>query len=259
MYTRDDIIKQLNAIGPPRDRVVIMHSAYSKVGNIYGGPEAFLDIMVEYFTVHGGLFCIPTHTWDLVDRTDVTLDLGKKYTNLGLLPRLALDREDGIRSENPTHSLVVFGERERALSFIENEARVETPTSPKGCYGKLYSEGGSVLLVGVDHSANTYLHAVDEMLGIPRLESYPRKLAVRYADGREDKRDIYMFDESEGDFSHYFNKYYDCFCESGAQRSGKIGDADALLCDAASIKDTLEQIYRRYEGRDPLKESRIIL
>ena len=119
MYTKQDIIKQLDSLGVPRDKIVMMHTSYRKVGDFEGGPTAFLDALIEYFTSEGGLFCIPTHTWGLLGKSSLTLDMTEKYTNLGLIPRLALERGDGVRSENPTHSVIVFGDRKKALEFIE--------------------------------------------------------------------------------------------------------------------------------------------
>lgn len=255
MYTRLDVINQLKNAGAPRDRVVMLHSAYSRVGDFVGGPREFLDTLIEYFTSEGGLFCVPTHTWGLIGKTEITLDHNDKYTNLGLLPRLALEREDGVRSDNPTHSTVVFGERERALEFICNESESRTPTSPLGCYGKLYRDGGAVLLLGVTHRSNTYLHSVDELLGVEyRLEKKPSKYTVRYRDGKEISREIFMFDESDGDVSLKFDKYSPVFDKCGVQLHTRICDANSLLCDAVGMKNTVEHIYKSLGGRDPLAD-----
>ena len=113
-FTKDDILNQLASLGAPRDSIVLMHSSFSLVGNVEGGAKALLDALIEYFTRDGGLFCIPTHTWHNLDK-DITLDMNDSGTCLGLLPDLAAADERGIRSQNPTHSMVVFGDRERAL------------------------------------------------------------------------------------------------------------------------------------------------
>ncbi len=255
MYDKKQIFSQLDSLGAPRGKIVMLHSAYSKVGDFEGGPEAFLDALIEYFTEEGGLFCVPTHTWGLLGKSDLTLDMTEKYTNLGLLPRLALDRADGIRSENPTHSTVVFGERKKALEYIESEKYTETPTSPEGCYGRLYSEGGFVLLLGVTQTSNTYLHAVDEILNTPgRLDNLPLELYVKRAKGELVKRRIFMFDEKGGDISLKFDVFSDAFLHNGAIKQGKVGDAPVILCDAVKQKNVVEMLYKR-SGRDVLADN----
>lgn len=256
MYNKQDIIKQLDSLGAPRDKIVMMHTSYRKVGNFEGGPKAFLDALIEYFTSEGGLFCIPTHTWGLLGKSDLTLDMTEKYTNLGLVPRLALERDDGVRSENPTHSVVVFGDRKKALEFIEDEKYTTTPTSPLGCFGKLFSEGGYILLLGVTQTSNTYLHAVDEILKTPgRMEEKPLELFVKRENGDMVKRKIFMFDEKGGDVSRKFDVFAEDFSYYGAVKEGKVGDAPVVLCDAVKQKNIVEALYKA-SGRDVLAENK---
>ena len=71
-YSKDDIIEQLKSMNAPQDSIVIMHSSLSAIGNVEGGAENLLDILIEYFTDKGGLFCVPTHTWLNVVNKEIT-------------------------------------------------------------------------------------------------------------------------------------------------------------------------------------------
>ena len=159
-YTKENIKEQLNELGAPKDRIVLVHSALRLVGETDGGGEGLLDALIEYFTEDGGLLCIPTHTWANLGTDKITLDLMDPESNLGAMAMIALKDERGIRSENPTHSMVVFGDRERAERFVSGEIDVATPTAPESCYGKIYDEDGYILLIGVGQEKNTYLHCV---------------------------------------------------------------------------------------------------
>ena len=64
MHTKADLFADLAAMGAPRDRVVLMHSSLRLNGETEGGAGGLLDALIEYFTAEGGLFCVPTHTWD---------------------------------------------------------------------------------------------------------------------------------------------------------------------------------------------------
>lgn len=254
VYTRSDIIDQLRAMGAPTDRVVLMHSSLRAIGCIEGGATALLDCLIEYFTRDGGLFCVPTHTWGNIGK-EITLDMTSDDTCLGAFSKIAINDGRGIRSAHPTHSMVVFGDRERAEDFIRDELNVSTATSPDSCYGKLYDMGGKILLVGVAQNRNTYIHTVEEMLSTPnRLRLDPHKTTVKLPSGEIVHREICGHStDFTNDVSLRYVKFDIPFRYHGCITDGFIGDAPAQLCDAVKIKGTVELIYKNSEGEDVLR------
>ena len=254
MLTKEELFRQLKNMNAPQDRVVIMHAAFRTVGEVQGGAEGFLDALIEYFTAKGGLFCIPTHTWHHLEKDVITLDLLHPESNLGLLPTLAANRKDGVRSKNPCHSMMVFGDRARAEGFVAGEEQIKTPTAPDSCYGKLYREQGLVLLVGVSQAANTYLHTVDEILALPnRMAKTPISTTVRHLNGEITTQKLHLFDCSfSEDICERFPKYDVAFRYHGATTDGFIGRAPAQLCDAVRMKEVVELIWKNSGGEDPL-------
>ena len=252
-YTKEDIFAQLEAMGAPRDRVVLMHSALRLIGRVEGGAEALLDILIEYFTDKGGLFCVPTHTWRNMDK-EFTLDMNDPHTCLGAFSDLAAADCRATRTENPTHSMAVFGERERVEAFVKDEGRVLSGTAPDSCYGKLYDMGGYVLLVGVSHNRNTYLHSVDERIGVPnRLTKGFADVAVKRADGTVFKHRMHThYTDYCDDVSLRFPKYETPFRYHGAIKDGFVGSAPTQLCDARIMKDVMEKIFLASKDTDPL-------
>lgn len=244
-YTKSDIINQLRAMGAPTDSVVLMHSSLRAIGNIDGGAEVLLDTLIEYFTRDGGLFCIPTHTWKNLDR-EITLDMTSDETCLGAFSSFAIRDGRGVRSENPTHSMVVFGDRDRALQFIANDAFVRFGTSADSCYGKLCDMGGKIMLVGVAQNRNTYIHAVEDMLGMPnRVSAETRPVAVRRPGGEIVHRETFVHKtDFTDDVSLRYVKYETPFRYHGCITDGFLGNAPVQLCDARKIKETVELIYR---------------
>ena len=223
-YTKEELVGQLEQLHAPTNSVVLMHSSLRAIGPVAGGAEALLDALIEYFTKDGGLFCVPTHTWHNLGKA-VTLDMNSDESCLGAFASIAIRDPRGVRSENPTHSMMVFGDKEKALAFVQDELRVSSPTSPSSCYGKIFDRGGYVLLVGVAHNRNTCLHTVDEMLGISnRMDNQPVPVAVCRKDGHR------------------------CITD------GFIGNAPAQLCDARKMKRTIALIYQNSGGVDPLAD-----
>ncbi len=253
IYTKKDILAQLAEMGAPRDRAVLAHTSLRLIGKTEGGAEGLLDAFIEYFTAEGGLFCVPTHTWHRLGE-DVVLDISSDENCLGAFSTVALRDGRGVRSENPTHSMVVFGDRARAERFVYDDARVKTPTAPESAYGKLYSDGGYVLLAGVSQNKNTYLHAVAEILDIPnRMEKELYRVGVIREDGERVERDFKLFyADFSDDVSHRFEKYDMAFRYHGCIKDGHIGGAPTQLCDARRMKETVELIFKNSGGADPL-------
>jgi len=252
-YRLDEILKQLAALNAPRGKVVLMHSSLRAVGSVEGGAEGLLDVLIQHFTQNGGLFCIPTHTWHNL-ACDVTLDAKSDEHCLGVMSKIAIRDGRGVRSLNPTHSMVVFGDRDRALDFIKDELNVETPTAPKSCYGKIIESGGYVLLAGVNHQKNTVLHTVDEMLSVPnRMEDKWTPVSVLDDSGMRYDRKIRLFyTDYTDDISYRFFKYETAFRYHGCITDGFLGNAPAQFCNALKMKQVIEMIYRNSNNVDPL-------
>ena len=259
IYTKEDIISQLSKMNIPRDRVVLMHSSLRLIGKVEGGANTLLDAMIEYFTFEGGLFCVPTHTWGNL-RKEITLDMNDPTTCLGTFSNIAAADPRGVRTENPTHSMVVFGNRERVMEFISNEADVPTGTHPDICYGKICRDRGYILLVGVGQNRNTYLHCVEEMIDVPnRLTPEPRDVWVKHKSGEiVTKRIRTHKNDFTPDVSMRFPRYELALRYHGAITDGFIGNAPTQCCDAVIMKEVLERIWQRCEGTDPLREEKEI-
>ena len=253
MYTKEKIIEQLAQMGVPQDRPVLVHSSLRRVGKTENGADGLIDALREHICAQGGLLCIPTHTWANLGNNDViTLDMTRAETCIGTLPNIAAGRADACRSLHPTHSMAVFGEG--AEDFILGEERASTPTPPDTCYGKIYDRDGYILLVGVGHNRNTYLHCVEEMLGVPnRLDREPRAVTVKHRSGEVEHRSS-RGHRAEGieDVSAQFPNYEPAFRYHGCITDGFVGDAPTQLCNARKMKQVMELIYCRSGGEELL-------
>ncbi|MBQ8175370.1 MAG: AAC(3) family N-acetyltransferase [Clostridia bacterium] len=253
MFDRNTIFHQLEEMGTPRTGVVLVHASLRSVGEVEGRGDGFINILKEYFTAEGGLLCIPTHTWANTLHSDrITLDLAEGGTCIGMLATLASRRPDAVRTAHPTHSMAVFGDREAVLHFIEGEDKRITPAAPDGCYGKLADMNGKVLLIGVGHERNTYMHAVEEMMHVSnRLSAEPVCTTVRHPNGEIEKRYVH-YHAAAGipHISEQYPKYDVAFRRFGHISDGFVGNAPALLCDARGMRDVMMLVRQRSEGRE---------
>ena len=262
--TKEMLLRQLEDLCVPRNGIVLVHTSLRAVGATAGEGETVLNALIEWCTGDGGLLCIPTHTWKHLGTPEkITLDLTKNETCIGTLPALAAKDPRGFRTAHPTHSMAVFGDSARVLSFVDGEDGYITPADPNGCYGKLYRESGKVLLLGVGHDKNTYLHSVEEMMNVPnRLSVLPRDVTVRYKTGEIVHRTVHSH-HADGirDVSSRYPKYEPAFRLHGAIKDGFFGNTKAQLCDARIMHDVLVLIRERSQGAEllldltPLPES----
>lgn len=261
MFSKQQILEQLENLSAPKDGIVLVHTSLRSVGEVEGGGEGLLSMLMEYFTENGGLFCVPTHTAanDYYGK-DITLDMSDVYNDLGAFSTIALKDGRGIRSENPVLSLVAFGDKKKVEEFIKDDAFITTPTAKESCYGKLATKNGYVLLVGVDHSKNTYLHSVAEMLNLPdRMGDTFHSMKVKRATGEIVEREMRMYHcEKTQDIALRFPKYGMAFRYHGCIKDGFLGNAPVQLCNAAKMKDVVELIFKNADGKDPLATEQAI-
>ena len=61
MFTKEYLKEQLKVMGIKPYDTVLIHTSYKAVGEVEGGPDAFLDAFCEY--LDEGLFLVPTTLW----------------------------------------------------------------------------------------------------------------------------------------------------------------------------------------------------
>ncbi len=249
MLTKNEILKTLNNYDL-QGKPITVHCSLKAIGEIEGGAETLLFALKEAFTKNGGLLVMPTHTWD----TRV-LDLREPRTCIGVLPTVSSKQSDGVRSLHPTHSVTVFGDVQRAQAFVKGDETVDSPTSPNGSYGKLFDDDGYIFLIGVGQEKNTFIHAVEEMLNVPRYLKEKASAEIIDKNGKAQKRELYWFDESVvGDVSRNFGKLEEAFNYFKAINYGTLGNAKTQLIKARDIKKIIELIYNRADGAELLAD-----
>lgn len=239
MYTKEQLKAQLAQMGiKPSDNVLI-HTSFKAVGPVEGGPEAFIDAFCEYLTE--GLFLVPTHTWSNVTRKQPVYDVKTTVPCIGLIPRTAAFRPDGVRSLHPTHSVWVHGKG--AEEFVAGEELAESPAPVGFCWNRLAEIGTKILLIGVTNTNNTFIHAVDEIADLPdRLAPEPWEVTVIDGNGN---RITHPFRNHGRTGSDNFCNFEEPLVGLGAQTFGSLGDAQVRVVDAVKCRDVILSIYAK--------------
>lgn len=250
-YTKNDLKSDLAALGIRSDDTVLIHTSFRSIGEFAGGPDAFIDSFCEYLSE--GTFIIPTHTWDNVNAENPVYDVNNTVPCIGLIPRTAAKRGDGIRSLHPTHSVWVHGEGKEA--FISGEENAKTPAPVGGAWWKLGECGAKILLIGVGLNRNTYIHAVDEIAELDnRLAATPFDVTVIDWNGNAHpcKMRPHFNTGSEN-----FGIFERPLTELGAMTRARLCGADVFVIDAARCRDVLLKIYSRTAENLCLKSGEI--
>ena len=244
MITKQDIIRFLQDNGIRRSDKVMVHASLRSVGPIEDGADGLIDAMKSW--LNQGLLMIPTHTWDEVGRSNPYYDVKTSVPCIGTLARVASVRPDGIRSLHPTHSVAAFGPG--AAAYIKGEELCASPAPVHSALSRLYEENGKILLIGVGHERNTYLHAVDERLGIPdRLNPNPFVISIKDYDGnviQSPPFHTHFTAASDTCVSEYYPNYKAAFEYTGAVKYARLGNALVYICDARGMTETVRMLWQ---------------
>lgn len=262
-YNKQQLKDQLESMGLKGDETILIHSSMKAIGAVDGGADTVLDAWMEYFK--DGLFLLPTHTWKTVNADNPVYNPYTTPSCVGLLTNMFMKRDGVIRSLHPTHSMSGYGKN--AAEYLAGEEYNNTPCTPGGCYDRLKEVGGKVLLVGVGHERNTYIHSVEEVLNVPnRLSDMPMELVIELQEESNNSgklppynrdecwkkhtdnklcRKVYVrkhYNAQQPHISEDFAKLNQIFLDSGVVRKVKFGDADSLLCDAKGMFNIVRQV-----------------
>lgn len=262
-YNKQQLKDQLESMGLKGDETILIHSSMKAIGAVDGGADTVLDAWMEYFK--DGLLLLPTHTWKTVNADNPVYNPYTTPSCVGLLTNMFMKRDGVIRSLHPTHSMSGYGKN--AAEYLAGEEYNNTPCTPGGCYDRLKEVGGKVLLVGVGHERNTYIHSVEEVLNVPnRLSDMPMELVIELQEESNNSGKLPPYNRDDGWKKHtdnklcrkvYVRKHYNAqqphisedfvklnqiFLDSGVVKKVKFGDADSLLCDAKGMFNIVRQV-----------------
>ena len=240
MYTKEQLKKQLENMGLTGDETILIHSSMKSIGEVEGGADTVLDAWIEYFG--HGLLLLPTHTWKNINADSPVYNPKETPSCVGLLTNMFLKRDGVIRSLHPTHSMAGIGKK--AAEYLASEENNNTPCTPGGCYDRLKDVGGKILLVGVGHERNTYIHSVEEVLNVPnRLSDMP--VLMKIVQHGKKPVSVYMrkhYNSQQPHISEDFVKLNRAFDECGAAVHTVFGSAECILCDARRIFEVTRHV-----------------
>lgn len=219
---------QLVALGVEPGDLLLVHTAYSQVGPVQGGPEGFITALQTAVGPRGTLM-MPSMADD-----DELFDVSATPCQaLGVVAH-AFWRLPGVqRSDNP-HAFAARGPLAPALLATHPVVIPHGIDSPAG---RAIAMGGKVLLAGVGHHANTTIHVAENEAGVGygfearsvvRQSGVPVELRYREVDhcGRG------------------FERVGEALQRTGLQRRGPLGRGQGILSTSSAIFDAALKLLR---------------
>lgn len=224
-FNQFDLAQQLRKLGVERGDVLVVHSSFRAVRPVDGGPETLIRALLDAVGPEGTLVMPSMTDWDddEVFDPDVTpcLHLGVVADTFWRMPGV-------LRSDSP-HSFAAYGPRAAEITAPH------PPDFPHGLdspVGRVYELDGKVLLLGVDHGANTTVHLAEALAGVP----YRRpKYCTVLLDGVPTRVDY-------GEIDHccrHFVMVGEWLDRRGLERRGKVGNAEARLVHSHDVVATV--------------------
>ncbi|MFO7947767.1 MAG: AAC(3) family N-acetyltransferase [Armatimonadota bacterium] len=162
--TYDNIMHGFAEVGLKEGDVVLVHSSLSAFGWVDGGADVVIDALLD--TVGGaGTIVVPTFTWrPFRDQPRVRFDLQNTSVKdeVGIIAETFRQRPRAQRSTHMIHSVAAIGPD---MGNVMGEGK--RSFGHGSTFHQLYGLDAWCLLVGVEFTSCTELHACEEYMQVP--------------------------------------------------------------------------------------------
>jgi aminoglycoside N3'-acetyltransferase len=230
---RTQVVRQLRELGVVSGGVLLVHTSFKAVGPIEGGPLGLIAALTDVLGPRGDLV-MPSWSDD-----DAPFDPTASAASRGLgVVADTFWRLSGVRRSDHPHAFAAKGPR--AAHILEDPLPLP-PHIPESPVGRVHDLDGQVLLLGVNHDADTTIHLAELLGGAPYRVT---KHCTVLQDGRPTRI-------AYGENDHCCERFAlvdDWLRADGLQAEGVVGHATARLTRSRAIVAT---VLPRL-GRDPL-------
>jgi aminoglycoside 3-N-acetyltransferase len=259
--TRAELRGGLRALGLESEERVIVHSSLSNLGWVEGGAETVVDALVDAVGPAGTIM-VPTFTTG--DDAE-PFDRAETPSVTGRITEELRTREGAVRSAHPTHSVAAIGADAESLTRNHEMTNSLGPGSPMH---QLLEDGGSILLLGVDHTSNSSVHVAERLANLPYRD---QTRTVPVVDGDNDE--VCTVTTNAVHCSYGFDAVEVVARRAGLLTEGAIGEANvqqmdgqALLCELVDVLEAVPNFLlcadpgcdRCAYARERLAEERLI-
>ena len=231
-FTREDLAKDLRALGLGNGDVLHAKVSLRALGRTVGGAGTLLDAMLDVIGPEGTLVSdsfILSHPLPLTQKQAVTVPGDLAPTYAGAFCRAMIEHPDMVRSQHPVQKGVAIGARAREWMHGHTaDSPAYDPLHKMSLAGAVHiSVGKDVVGVGTTHVAQNLLQL--------KQKNPPNGISYRNAEG-----EIALFEKDwVGGCGDGFPKFFPLYeKDGGILKRGKVGLADSVITDMQKTLDT---------------------
>jgi aminoglycoside N3'-acetyltransferase len=228
-----ELAGQLRGLGARAGGVLLVHTSFSRVGPVEGGPAGLIDALQQAVGSQGTV-AMPTFT----DDDDTPFDPARTPCHgMGVVADTFWRRPGVLRADSP-HAFAAAGP---AAPAIVAPQPVDVPHGPRSPVGYAHDLDAQVLLLGVGHDADTTVHLAENLAGV----RYRRPAHATVLEHGRPRRYDY------GEVDHCCARFalLDAWLGArGLQARGRVGNGDARLARSRDIVAVALERLRRDEA-----------
>lgn len=219
--SRAEVANQLWSIGVEEGGVLLVHTSFRAIRPVEGGPLGLIEALRDALGPNGTLV-MPSWSGDDDEAFDpltspASPSLGVVADTFWRLP--------GVLRSNHVHAFAAAGAEAARITADPLPLPPHIPESP---VGRVHDLDGQVLLLGVDHDADTTLHLAELLAGIPYR-------VPRYFTALREGRPVHIDYEENDHCCTRFALADEWLRARGLQSEGRVGHAHARLARARDI------------------------
>lgn len=216
--------QQLHDLGVRNGTVLLVHSAFSVVRPVEGGPHGLIDALEPAIGTTGTLV-MPS----MSDDDDHPFEpQATPCAGMGIVADTFWRQAGALRSDSP-HAFAAKGP---AAGYITSPHPPDFPHGPDSPVGRVHELDGQVLLLGVGHDGNTTIHLGEALAGVRYRR--PKHLTI-LREGKPARLEYVEIDHCCMQFQ-LVDQGLDAV---GLQRRGQVGHGRARLARSRDIVDVV--------------------
>lgn len=227
--------------------VLVVHSSLKSIGHVIGGAAAVVWALREAVGPRGTIL-MPSFTYCLKAWRVPPFDHASTPSRAGMITEVFRRSPGVIRSQHPTHSVVVCGALARELS---HQSLDTPPLGIDSPFDRARKAGARILLIGVGQTRNSSLHLAEALAPAPYLSvsftpDQDHEVAWHLPPGS--LRPAYVKVPQHPGTSEAFGGAEPFLREAGILRDATLGAAACQLLDANACVEHIAAAIRRDPG-----------
>lgn len=268
--SRDSLCAEFKALGIQPNDVIMLHASYKALGLVAGGPDTVIDGLMDAVGDNGGILIFVSwgqSTYEaFAERHGLTASEREAWPEFdpscasvrpsyaGAIGACLVQRPDACRSANPDRSLAALGSGAKVLI---DEHRLDHGFGPGSPLERFVKSGGKSLLLGAPLSTVSVVHYAEYLCNVPNKQFVTYEVPLlntrqkAWCPVTQMDRDGFV-PAARSASEDYVEQVTGAYIESCPHHSGRVGQANAYLFEAADYVDfAVAFLERRFGSNAP--------